>query len=356
MSARVSRTTIYGGCRAASLAGLFGLGLVSAFAATADFYKGKNLNVVIGYAPGGGYDVFGRLLGSHMVDYLPGKPIAVPQNMPGASSVRSADYLYSIAPRDGTVIGLFASSAVFAPLLGNKAARYDAAKFTWIGNLGQATGTCAVWHTSGISSFEDLRRKPVIFGASAPGGFDSEYPRALNAIFGTKIRVVHGYNGAASVVLAMERGEVQGGCAFPVDALLSLRRADFEAKRLVPVIQFALKNDVLKGVPHVLDFTHNENERQLFNLLFNRDRLGRPVAAPPGLAVEQVKVLREAFDATVKDPAFRGEAEKRDLLLNPENGADVEAFVDEMESYPAAVVTRAREALAIGDVENVKPQ
>ena len=320
-----------------------------------DFYRGKTLKVVVGYEAGGGYDVFGRLLAAHIVNHLPGRPTAIVLNMPGASSMRSAEYLFSKAARDGTEIALFASSAVFAPLLGNPAARYDAENFNWVGNLGQATGTCSVWHASGLSTLQDLMQKPAIFGASAQAGFDSQYPRAMNAALGTRIRVVHGYNGAASVQLAMERGEVQGGCAFPLDALLSLRKQDYEAKRLIPVIQFALRSDVLAGVPHVMDFARNEEEREVFNVLFNRDKLGRPVVAPPGLPAGRARMLQDAFAATVKDPDFLAEAAKHDLPLNPQTGREVEAFVKEMQGYPSAVVERARDALKEGDVETVSP-
>jgi tripartite-type tricarboxylate transporter receptor subunit TctC len=312
--------------------------------------------MVIGYAAGGGYDAYGRMLVAHLVNHLPGKPTPVVLNMPGASSMRAAEYLFSKAPRDGTEIGLFASSAAFAPLLGNQAARYETDKFTWIGNLGQATGTCSVWHTSGIKSLQDLLEKPAIFGASGTAGYDSQYPRAMNATFNTKIRVVHGYNGATALLLAMQRGEVQGGCSFPVDALLSLRRQDFEAGRLIPLVQFALKSDVLKTVPHVMDRARNEEERKLYNLLFNRDRLGRPVAAPPGLPAERVKTLQRAFDATLKDPEFRKEAAKRSLPLAPQTGAEVEAFVREMQSTPPDVVARARKVLVLGEVEKVQPK
>ncbi len=323
-------------------------------ASEADFFNGKTFSVVVGYPPGGGYDAYARLLGGHIGRYIPGNPTVVVRNMPGASSIRSANYIFAKAPRDGTVLGLFASSAVFAPMLGNKGAQFSPDGFTWIGNLDQATGTCSVWTASGVASFQDLLKRSVIFGASGPAGFDSEYPRAVNAILGTRVRVIHGYNGATSVLLAMQRGEVQGGCGFPLGSLKSVRRDDFKAGRLKPVIQFALKSPELAAVAHVTDFAKSEEDRQVFNLIFNRDILGRPVAAPPGLVAGRTATLRAAFSAVINDKDFRQAAERQHLTLDTQDGTAVQAFVREIMAYSPKVIARAREALAVGKVENVE--
>lgn len=336
--------------------GLLAAGILSTAAVAQDqpFFQGKTFTVVIGYPPGGGYDAYGRLLAAHYGKHLPGKPSVVVQNMPGASSIRAANFISGKAPRDGAMIGLFASSAVFAPVFANKAALFKPNDFTWIGNLERATGTCSVWHASGIKAFEDVLKKPVIFGASGPAGFDSEYPRAINALFGTRIRVIHGYNGATSVFLAMQRGEVHGGCGFPVASLQSVRREDFLAGRLSPIVQFALKSDALKGVPHVSDLARSSDDRKVFNLIFNRDVLGRPIAAPPGIPAARAADLRAAFAATLADGDFRKDAERRHLVIESQTGAEVEAFVKEMSGYGPEIVTRAKRALAVGKVENVE--
>ena len=338
---------------ALALAAAFGIGK-EAQADDTPFVQGKTFTVVIGYPPGGGYDAYGRLLAAHMGKHLPGKPGTVVQNMPGASSIRAANYIFSKAPADGTVVGLFASSAAFAPVFGNKAAQFKPGAFTWVGNMERATGTCSVWQASGLKTFQDVLEKPVIFGASGPAGFDSEYPRAINALFGTRIRVIHGYNGATSVLLAMQRGEVQGGCGFPIASLKSVRRDDFQSGRLIPIVQFALKSDELKGVPHVGDLARSSDDRKVFNLIFNRDVLGRPVAAPPSLPPARAAMLRAAFDAMIKDGAFLKDAERRHLVIDAEAGASVSAFVNEMTSYTPDIVARAQQALVIGKVENVE--
>lgn len=321
--------------------------------ADTDFLKGRPFTVIIGFAPGGGYDAYGRLLAAHIGRFLPGNPNVIVQNMPGASSIQAANYIYAKAPKDGSVIAFFASSAAFAPILGNTAAQFKPDEFTWIGNFDQTTGTCTSWHTSGIKTFQDILKQPAIFGASGPAGLDSEYARGINAVFGTQIRVIHGYNGATSVFLAMERGEVQGGCGFPLSSLNSVRRTDFEAGRIIPLVQFALKSADLPGIPHVSDFARTEDERKLFNLVFNRDILGRPIAAPPGLPPERAKMLRAAFDAVSKEDELRKAAERQFLPVVAQSGADVEGFIRDIVSYPAPIIEKAREALKVGNVENV---
>jgi tripartite-type tricarboxylate transporter receptor subunit TctC len=331
--------------------------LVAAPAQAADDYlKGKTLTVVVGYAPGGGYDRYTRTLAAHIKNHLPGKPTVVVQNMPGASSIRAANFIYSKAPRDGSLIGVFASSATFSPLLGKKASKFTPDGFTWIGNMDQQTGTCSVWHTSGIKSYRDLLKRDVIFGASGPNGFDSEYARAVNKLLGTRIRVIHGYNGSSSVMLAVQRGEVMGYCGFTLGSLKSVWRQDFTAGRLVPIMQFAWKSPELKDVPHVVDLAGSAENKDVFKLVFNRDVIGRPVAAPPKLPADRTKVLRAAFMATMKDPAFIEEAKRRHMQLQPRSGEETEKLIREFMAIPPAAMAKAQETLAIGKIENAKLQ
>lgn len=322
-----------------------------------DYLKGKTLTVIVGYSPGGGYDRYTRTLAAHLKNHLPGKPTVVVQNMPGASSIRAANYIYSKAPRDGTLIGVISASATFSPLLGKKAAKFMPDGFTWIGNMDQQTGTCSVWHTSGLKSFRDLLKRDVVFGASGPNGFDSEYARAVNKLLGTRIRVIHGYNGSSSVMLAVQRGEVMGYCGFSLGSLKSVWRQHFTSGRLKPLIQFSTKNTTdLKGVPHVVDLAGGADNKEVFKLVFNRDILGRPIAAPPKLPADRTKVLRAAFTATMSDPAFRNEAARRHMQLHPSTGAEVEAQVRAFMAISPAAIAKAREALTIGKIEKAKLQ
>ena len=317
----------------------------AALAADDEFFKGKTITIVSGEPPGGATDAYARLLGAALTRHLAGNPTVIVQSKPGASSMVAANYVYKIAPKDGTTLLMVLSQAIFASVLGVEGAVFNPTELTWIGNLDQATGTCSVRKGSGITSFEDLLKGPAVFGASAPAGVASQYPRSLNALFGTRIRVIHGYGGTGALQLAMQRGEIQGSCAFQLSALKSAFRESYEAGVLVPIIQFARKSPELKGVPHVLDFIRNEQDRPVFNLVYNRDILGRSVAGPPGLPPERVAALRAAFDASVKDPELLAAASRAGLPIIPMNGQQAESFVKDIMSAPPQAVARARAAL-----------
>lgn len=321
----------------------------------ADFYKGKKIVFYVGYSPGGGYDAYSRLVSRHMGRYIPGTPTMVVKNMPGAASMRLANYLYNKARRDGSEMGMFASSIAVAPLFGSKKAKFDPLKFTWIGNLDESVGTCSVWHTSGIKTFDDLLKRPAVFGASSPLGSDSEHARGYNFLFGTRIKVIHGYAGSTGVFLATQRGEVQGGCGFQLSTLKSRRRQDWKSGKLVVLMQNGLKKSPdLKGIPHIYDYVKTDEDKKVLNLIYGRHILGRPVSAPPQLPKDRVKALRAAFMGTVKDKAFLKEAKRLHLTIQPWDGKKVEKILVEFLSYPSSVVARARKAMEMGKVLKVK--
>ncbi|MDH3239033.1 MAG: hypothetical protein OEO83_00060 [Alphaproteobacteria bacterium] len=323
--------------------------------AVGDFYKGKSISLVIGFPPGGGYNSYARTVGAHISNHIPGSPKVIIKNMPGASSLRAANYIYNSAPRDGTAMGAFSAGSLFSPLFGNKKARFDTAKFTWIGNMERSIGTCAMWHTSGIKSVKDIIARPSIFGASGATGVLSEYPRAMNALIGTRAQVIHGYAGGTGVLLAMQRGEVQGSCAMALSTLKSVRLGDWQSGRLIVIVQNGFEpTPELKGVPHIYDFARNEEDRKAMELIFGRQTLGRPLAAPPSLPPERAKALRAAFMATMKDPAFLKHAKRRKLNIAPMSGDEVDQLVARFLSYPKNVVARASKALEIGKITKVK--
>jgi tripartite-type tricarboxylate transporter receptor subunit TctC len=317
------------------------------------FYKGKLVTVYIGEVTGGALDAYARVLAAGLNRHLPGNPTVIVQSMPGAATVVSMNYLARRAPRDGTTLLMALSTAPFAAMYGIEAATYKATDFTWIGNFDQGTDTCTVWKGSGIDSFDDLLKKPAIFGAVAPSGIASEYPRSMNALLGTSIKVIHGYGGTAGIMLAMQRGEVQGSCAFMMSALNSSFKTDYNAGRLVPIIQFARKSDEIKSVPYMLDLAKSEEEKQLFKLLYTRDVIGRLIAAPPELPAERTAVLRTAFDEIVKDPEMIALLDKAGLPLAPMSGQEVEAFVKQYVTVPPEVLTRARTILDEGGVGSI---
>jgi tripartite-type tricarboxylate transporter receptor subunit TctC len=331
---------------------LLASGAVRAQALAEGFYKGKVVTVIVGNPPGGGFDAYARLFAAHVGRHLPGNPTVIVQNMPGASTITATLHLYGNAPRDGTVMLMNQSTAVFAPIFGNQSTPYKPTDFTWIGNFDQATGTCAVWQGAGIASFDDMLKHRTIVGASAPSGVASEYARAMNALFGTQIRVIHGYGSTGGMLLAMQRGEVQGSCGFMLSSLESVFRGEYESGKLTPVVQFAHKSEQLTGVPHVLDFARSDEDKAVFKLAFGRDVMGRPLLGPPGLSAERTEQLRAAFDAVVVDPAFKDAADRAKLPLVPMSGLEVEAFVREMMAIPPDAVARAAAALAFGARDN----
>jgi len=316
------------------------------------FYRGKLVTVIVGDPPGGAADAYARLLQSTLGKYLPGNPNLIVQTMPGASSIIAANYLHKSAPKDGTVLLMPQAAAIMAPLFGNQAAAYKPSDFVWIGNFDQATGTCSVWRGAGVSSFQDLLTHPAMLGAVAPSGVASEYPRSMNALFGTRIRVIHGYEGTGQLVLAIHNGEIQGACAFMLSALKGPFRNDYESGKLFPIIQFARKSEELKGVPHILDFAKTDEDRKLFNLVYNRDTLGRGIVVPLGVPAERVALLRAAFESAVRDPALRETAERAGLPLNFMSGAEAEAFAKDLANVSPEIVARAQAALDFGKNEN----
>ena len=248
----------------------------------AEFYRGRTVAIVVGHEVGTGFDIYGRVLARHLGRHIPGNPAVVVQNMTGASGITAANWLYNAAPRDGTVMATFVHTVPFEPLFGNSAARFDPARLVWIGNMEESLGTCGVSPASGVATFEELRRKEVVFGATGATGPLSKFALALRNLLGARIKLVHGYKGSASVKIAVQRGEVHGACALPISTLKSFWREELESGRFKPIIQLSGRRSAeLAGVPHVDDYASSEADRQLFGLIFGAQALGRIYASPP---------------------------------------------------------------------------
>lgn len=343
------------------LAAALGAGLMVAVAAAPasgaekEFYKGKTFKVMVGFHPGGGYDTYARLVARHIARYLPGNPTVVTVNYPGAGSLRLANYIYNRAPKNGMEVGIFASSAAFGPLYLVKQAKFETEKFTWIGNLDQSIGTCTAWHTSGIKSFEDLKKREVIYGSSSPSSVASQHPRGFNALLGTKIKIINGYPGSTGVLLAMKREEVEGGCGFALSSLKARRRREWKSGKLRILIQTGRKKaPELAGVPHLYDMAKDDHERQVMDLIYGLHTFGRPIAAPPGLPRKPTELLRTAFMSTVKDAKFLKEADRLHLPINPWSGERLQKEIASFVNYPASVIARARQAMVPGKILKVK--
>ncbi|MFZ3358297.1 MAG: tripartite tricarboxylate transporter substrate-binding protein [Xanthobacteraceae bacterium] len=326
-----------------ALAALAGVQISPAAAQSAgDFYRGKSIELDIGYSAGGGYDLYARLLARHLGAHIPGNPTIVPKNMEGAASLRLANYLYSAAPRDGTVIGAISRGAAFDPLLNEKGAQFDASKLSWIGSANNEVSVCVALQSSGITTFDDVLTKPLTIGATGVGDDTYQFPALMNAVLGTKFKIVTGYPGGNDVSLAIERGEVQGRCGWSWSSIVTTRMDWITSKKIVVLVQLSLsKHPDLPDVPLIMDLAKTSEQRQIFKLIFARQVMGRPFAAPPGLPADRLAALRQAFNETMKDKAFLADAAASKFEINPVDGEQIEALVKEIYQTPAEVTKKA---------------
>ena len=309
----------------------------------ADFYAGKTIQVLIGFSPGGGYDLYGRVIARHMGRHIPGNPKLVPQNMPGAGSLKAVNYLYGVAPKDGTALAHFAPGVLFEPLLGHaEGAQFDATKFTWLGSASREASVCAFIASAGIKSWADMRSKPTIIGASGGGAESDVFPTVLRNMFHLPLKIVTGYPGGTEITLAMERHEVDGRCGWSWTSLLSRSKALLDSHQLDVVLQIALqKTKDLPDVPLIVDVTDNAEQKAALKLIVARQSIARPFAAPPGIPAERARALREAFAATLADPEFIAEAKSQALDIEAVQGAEVEALIREVYASSAQAVQLA---------------
>jgi tripartite-type tricarboxylate transporter receptor subunit TctC len=311
----------------------------------ANFYRGKQVTVVVGYPPGGGYDVYARILARYMGEHIPGQPSMVPQNMPGAGSMIAANYLYARAPKDGTVFGLFAGGMALQPLLGDKNATFDSRKFSWIGSMNQETSLCLAWAASGVTSIDDVLKQPFTIGTASSTGTSFAFPTSSNSLLGTKFKLVSGYPGTAGVMLAVERGEVQGMCGMPLASIQTARPQWLADKQINIILQEATqRHPELPSVPTVLDLAKDEDSKKLVQLIYGWQIMGRPFTAPPDVAADRVAALRAAFEATMKDPTFLAEAGKLKIEINTIDAKAIEDFVNQAYATPDALLKRAMAA------------
>jgi tripartite-type tricarboxylate transporter receptor subunit TctC len=301
---------------------------------------GKQVTLIIGFGPGGGYDLWGRTLARHIGKHLPGNPTVVPQNMPGAGSYVAASHLYAAAPKDGTVFGIIARDAALGPLSGAPGARFDATKMGWLGSPTQEHNVCIANATAKVKSVDDLRSTELILGDTGPGTGTRSYPKVLNDLFGWKFKPVSGFRSSADVFLAMERGEVEGICE-SFDSVMQ-RKPDWIPKKTVNALLQAGPGTpaLLKGVPNVMALAKNDEQRKTLAYLYAGQDIGRPFVAPPGLPPQRLKMLRDAFDATMKDPEFAAEVKRHKFALEPENGAHLAALIAAIYATPKPIIER----------------
>jgi tripartite-type tricarboxylate transporter receptor subunit TctC len=312
----------------------------------APFYKGKQIRLLISAGVAGGYAEYARLLTEHMGRHIAGHPSFIMQSMPGAGGLLATNYLYAQAPADGTTIGLIHSSVPLAPLFGTQGARFDPQKFHWIGSMDRSDGPCTAWHTSPAKTWPDLMRTEFIVGSSGVGSQMDIYPAVLNKLFGTKIKVIGGYKDGALIFQAMEREEIHGRCGPQLTAIKSLRPHWLaEHKIAVPIVVGERRSPDFPDAPSIMEFAKDDQARQQLRLLIVSQDLDRPVLAPPGVPPERVRELRDAFNATMVDPAFRADIERLRLTLDWVKGEDVAKTIANAYAVPPEVVAAAKETM-----------
>jgi tripartite-type tricarboxylate transporter receptor subunit TctC len=295
-----------------------------------DFYRGKKLDMIIGYSSGGTYDLYARLVARYLGNYIPGKPIIVPRNMPGAGSRAAANWVYNIAPRDGTVLATADQSLSLQQAAGDKRINFDTTKFIYIGNPNVENNTTAAWHASGIKTIDDAKRREVTVGATG-GSTSSQYPKAMNALIGTKFKIVLGYPGGNDVNLALERGEVEVRGSNSWSSWKTTRPDWLTEKKINILVQIGLaKAPDLPDVPRLLSASTH---------------IGRPIFTAPGVPADRVAALRKAFDTMVHDPVFLAEARRENFDIEPTTGDSMQRVITEMMAMPKAQSERLKQII-----------
>ena len=307
----------------------------------AEFYQDKRITMVIGSSTGGGTDLYGRLVATHLGRHIPGNPVITPTNVPGANGLVAANQLFNIAPKDGTTIGTFGRYAVFEALWKNKAAQFAPERFNWIGNVHVDVSTCVTWNTTGVSTLSDFMTRDLKMGATT-----ESHVNILNKVFGAKLRAIKGYPGGNDITIALERGEVDGRCNWSWSAIMSTRADWIRDNKVNVIIQFSHKKvPELQNVPLVTELIKTDAQRQIIDLILTSQQMARLVTAPPDVPPERVAALRNAFDAMLKDPEFVASATRLGLPVDAVSGVELQKLVGEMAKTPPEVITQFREVV-----------
>lgn len=316
-------------------------------ASGAQEFSAKNVNLVVGFPPAGGYDSIARIFARHYGKHLPGNPSIVVQNQPGAGSLTAANLLYNAAPKDGSHMAMFASSAALEPLMGNQLAKFDANKFEWIGNLNRDTPSCGAWASSGIKTWSDVATRKSRFGASGPAAITAQHAFYLRNVLGADIQVIMGLGGTGPIVLAMQRGEVDASCGMFLSSVRGSFRNDYDKGNLIIFMQLGKKKDpFFKDAAHIYDIVKNPDDLKLTEFIFTQAEVTRPLALPPGTPASIVAAMRAGFDKAVRDKEYLAELEKAQIDGNPMTGAETAEAFREAVSAPPAIIERSKKVLS----------
>ncbi len=306
------------------------------------FYAAHPITMLVGSGAGGGYDVYARVFARYWTAHIPGHPQIIAKNMPAAAGLAAASTLYSNTERDGSVVGAFTNGAAMDPLLGNPGAHYDALRFNWLGSIGKLENVCATWHTSPVKTIAQAREREVVVAAAGATSNTAIVPNMLNALIGTKFKVIAGYDPGSGLTMAVESGEAEGICGLSWSTMKASRPRWIRDHLLNVIVQMGLsKLRELPDVPSALDLVSDPDNKQVMELILMRQEAGRPFAAPPGAPADRVAALRQAFRDTLADPAFIAEAEKTQLEIDPLTGEEIEKMLAKAYAAPKPIVARA---------------
>jgi hypothetical protein len=313
---------------------------------TADFYRGKTINVIVGFGAGGGYDIYARLLAHYLGNHIAGQPNVVVQNMEGAGSVRAANYVYSVAPKDGTVIAAVNQNMPMYQMLGGAGAQFNAAEINWLGSMAYSNGTLYTWFGSGIRTLDDAKAREVPLGGVGTTSDSYIYPTLINGLLDTRFKVINGYAGTKEIHLALERGEVMGRGGNTWASVTSSNQDWIDQKKINFLVQIGFKSEPeIPQVPLLIDLVKTPQDKQIVTVVTLPTALGYTNWLAPEVPAGRMKLLREAYDATLRDKAFLDEAAKHAMMIRPQTGAEIEALIRQAAVVPKPVLDRTAQLL-----------
>ena len=319
---------------------------LAAGAQQADFYRDRTITISVGFGPGGGYDLHARTLARFLGRYIPGNPAVVVKNAPGGAGLTLVNALYNVGAKDGTELATFDRSIPLEPLIGSSHNQFDPLKMNWIGSTSSEISTCVAWHDAAVKTYADLLEMELVTSGTGPAADVVVYPKIMNALAGTKFRIVSGYKDSAEALLAMQRGETKGFCAWGWSTMEAIRPEWLRENKVNVLLQFGFqKHPAHQDVPLALDMVKTKEARDALELVIGPQLFARPFVAPPGVPKERITILREAFVKTMKDPDYLAEAQRLKMDVALVTGEEVEGLLKKLYTTPAATVDRVKAAI-----------
>lgn len=315
-------------------------------AAAAQDFKNKQITINAGGDSSGGYDTYGRLLAQFYGKHLPGNPTFIVKSMPGAGTLQAANYMYEVAPKDGTALGTVGGGTATAHIFKSKGVRFDPRRYAWVGSMNSEVGLVLAWHTQPFKTIDDVFKSELIVGGGGPTSGNVVFPNVMNRVLGTKFKIISGYKSTGDIALAIERGELQGTASYHYSSIITRNPAWLDDKKVNVLLQLSLRrHNKFPNIPAVSDLPKTEEQKQIIDLVFARQEMGRPFMLPPDTPAAIVTAFRKGFDAVMKDPELLAQASKQRLdLNNPMSGADIHVLIERLYKVPAAVIAKAAQA------------